>query len=943
MGGISANVGIFSGIDTQSLIEQLLAVEARPKTLAQQRVVSLQTQQAALLDINATLLALKSASGAFRTNKTFRSAKATSSNADVLSAVATTSAVPGTYNFTVSRLVSTDQRISRGFTDRDVSGLGMDSITLELGGGRLDSETTLSSLRGGEGVGRGKVRITDGSGGTAVIDLSTAVTVNDVLDAINASTGVSVTASVDEDNGDRLKIVDNSGGAGQIVIENVFGSSTASDLGIATSGASGSVTGSVINFLGETTALSTLNDGAGVTIRSNVITDFKITARDGTLHNIRIGEMLDIDGEVTQTSATTLRDVIERIEEQTGGKVTAEIDGDRLRLVDTTGSTTSDLIVEESDPERSTARDLGILGSSSAATLDGKRIISTINSTLASSLNGGSGVTAGSISIQRRDGSSFGVAINADMSISDIIRTINDAGGGTVTASLNKAANGLKITDSTTGGDLIITDVIGTAAANLGIESAGASGGVIDSGNLQTRYISGATRLADLNAKSGVGSGSFRIVDSTGASSTVAIDDNIKTLDDLVALINSRPTEVRARINDQGDGLLLEDTSNGGQAIRVEEVSGGVAKKLGILGTSTGSGAGDNRLDGSFEKTIDLDVTDTLDEVVAKINNAGVFATASVINDGSSGSPYRLSFTSKHSGSVGRLSIDSGELDLGLSTLTTGRDAVVFYGAADPAQAVLLTSSSNTLDNVIGGVTIDLNSTSAQSVELVISRDTAAIETAVKVFVESFNTVFSRMDRYDTYNQETNQRGPLLGDATIEQVRQTLYTAIQGTPRAVEGQFSRLFQVGVKIGDGGVLEFDTERFRDALAQDPQAVENLFAAFEQAPIEDEVLLEDANGNPLATTPNTTATYNVLGIAEIIKNLTDSMTNGSDGLLTRRKNTLDAQIDQQNDRIEGFNESLERKRARLNAQFLAMERAIASLQGQQSALGSIQQIG
>ncbi|MBL0920845.1 MAG: flagellar filament capping protein FliD [Phycisphaerales bacterium] len=943
MGGISANVGIFSGIDTKSLIDQLISIEARPKTLAQQRVIALKTQQAALLDVSSTLLALKSAAGAFRTSKTFSSAKATSSNPAVLTAVASTAAVPGTYNFTVSRLVSTDQRISRGFTDRDVSGVGAASITLELGGGRLDSETTLASLRGGDGVGRGKIRVSDGSGGSAVIDLSTAVTVNDVLEAINGATGVSLSASVDAQNGDRLRIVDTSGGAGQIVIENVFGSSAASDLGIATSGASGSVVGSVINYIGENTALSTLNDGTGVTVRSSAASDLKITARDGSVHSVRLGEVIGTGGTVTQTAASTLRDVIERIEAQTGGKVTAEVVNDRIRLIDATGASASDLIVEEAGEGRTTAKDLGILGSSASATLDGRRIISTINSRMASSLNGGSGVTAGSISVQRRDGSSFGVAIQADMSIADVIYTINQAGGGTVVASLNKAGNGLKITDSTTGGDLIITDVIGTAAANLGIETSGASNGVVDSGNLQTRYIAGATRLSDLNARTGVGTGSFRIVDSTGASSSVAVDSKIKTLDDLVALINSRPTAIRARINDQGDGLLLEDTANGGQAIRVEEIGGGVARKLGILGSSASGVAGSNRIDGSYEKTISLAATDTLDQIVTKINNAGVFATASVINDGSAGSPFRLSFTSKHSGSVGRLTIDSGDLDLGLSALTVGRDAVAFYGAADPAQAVLLTSSTNTLDNVIGGVTIDLNATSATSVELVVARDTAAIETAVKVFVESFNNVFARIGRYNTYNQETNQRGPLLGDATIEQIRRGLVSAVQGSPQGVDGQFTRLFQVGLRIGEGGKLQFDAERFRTALEADPESVQNLFAAFEQAPTQDQVLLTDANGNPIATTPSTTTTYNVLGVAEIIKNLAESFTNAADGVLTRRKTTLDSQIEQQNSRIGRFDESLERKRARLEAQFLAMERAIASLQGQQSALGSIQRIG
>ena len=39
MSGITSTVGLISGIDTGSLIEQLLQIEARPRTLAQQRLV----------------------------------------------------------------------------------------------------------------------------------------------------------------------------------------------------------------------------------------------------------------------------------------------------------------------------------------------------------------------------------------------------------------------------------------------------------------------------------------------------------------------------------------------------------------------------------------------------------------------------------------------------------------------------------------------------------------------------------------------------------------------------------------------------------------------------------------------------------------------------------------------------------------------------------------
>ena len=59
MSGISTGSGLFSGIDTASLIDQLMKIEARPKVRFQQRVTGLQLQQSAILDINARTLEVR--------------------------------------------------------------------------------------------------------------------------------------------------------------------------------------------------------------------------------------------------------------------------------------------------------------------------------------------------------------------------------------------------------------------------------------------------------------------------------------------------------------------------------------------------------------------------------------------------------------------------------------------------------------------------------------------------------------------------------------------------------------------------------------------------------------------------------------------------------------------------------------------------------------------
>lgn len=955
MGGITSGIGIFSGINSAQLIEQLLAVDARPKALVQNRIVQLKRQQAAYLDVNSSLLKLKTSSSSFDANKIFRSALAKSSDSEVLTATAGTSASPGSYSFLVNRLVTTQQSLSRGFTDRDISAVGASSFTFEVGGGALETDTRLAELNGGNGVTRGKIQVTDSSGASATIDLSTAVTIGDVLRAINSNSAVDVTASVD---GDRLVVQDGAGAGGSLVIGNAFGSTTASSLGIAGSAAGGVITGSNIRTLSESTALARLNDGNGVQVRDGSA-DLRITARDGTILNIDFGTITqtttdpDTGENVTttvQTRATTLGDAVNIINSAAaaanggaGVAISASISGDGTGIVlqDGTGGG-GNLIVRGID-NRTTARDLGIQTDVAGVASDsivGSRLISGLNSVLVSRMNGGAGITLDDLAVTDRAGNSAAITIGAAAlsgSVTNLIKDINAqlAGQGVLAkVELNRSGNGFSVTDSSGGNGALV--IGGGAAGQLGIETDGATGNRFEGTSAQLQWLSRATRLSSLNGGKGIGTGTFRITDASGATSSVEVGESIRTMDDLIQLINSRPVGVTASINAQGDGLLLTDTSGGTGALRVEDATGTVARSLNIAGEDS-DGDGGYTINGSFERRVEFAATDTLQQVVDKINAAGVGVIASIINDGSGSSPFRISFTARGSGTVGRTIIDTGGFDLGLSRLTRGDDAVVFFGASDPAEAVLLTSSTNTLDNVVQGVTIDLAGTSTSPVELVVTRDSAAIEKAISDFVEAYNGVLDTIRKYDVFDSETETRGVLLGDTAVGAVRNTLLRTIQGTALGVEGPYQRLFQVGVRIGSGAKLEFDRERFRGAFESDPANVEALFAANRLAP------REPVEVAPGVTVANTSETFSQLGVAEQIEQLVNSLTNSVDGALTNRGRTLDTQVRLQERRITAMDAQLANKRTKLSRQFLAMEQTIAQLQSQSSALQGIQFLG
>lgn len=953
MSGITTGTGLFSGIDTSSLIEQLLAISARPRALAQKRMVQLQVKQSALLDINTALSGLKGAAAAFRTSNPFAKRTAASTNIDVMTASASKTASPGSYSFVVDRLVSTQQMLSRGFADLDVSGQNAGTWSFEPEEARLDRDLSLSMLNGGLGVERGTITITDSNGGSAQVDLSRAATVNEVLGAINAASSINVTARVE---GDHFVLV------GATTVVSQTGKNTAADLGLDSGSASvsgGKLTGGSVYRMGSDTALSSLNDGMGVnfgTDAGDTRFDFTISVdSDGAGGAAAVDVRVNIgskwayeNGEFVETAtrATTVGGVLTRINEALTAAglsgVSASLDSANGRLK-ITGGGGVDIVVSDKAGSTS-ARDLGLLGSATG-TLNGQRVLAGMNTTLLSNIKGGSGLSGDQVDFTLRDGATFSLTgLSGATTIDELIRQINDdaTNAGRIVASLSTNGTGIKITDTTGGtGNLIIG---GDAAEGLGIDTdvAGVASSTVSSGDLEHRYMSESTLLSSMRDGSGIGTGRFRITDALGGVVEISIDSSTLTLGHVIKKINDANIAVTARINDTGDGIIIEEDTSGGAGaakIKIEDVTGSTAKNLRIAGTAEGTDA-ENFIDGSMETHLEFESTDTLKEMMTKINTSNAGVTVSAINTGAGANPYKLSIVSKESGTKGRFVLDTGDFSLGLTTLDEGHDARVFFGSSDPASAVLITNSSNTMDGVISGVTIDLKSASAEPVRLTIAQDQTSIETQIKSFVDSYNNLMKRITTQTRYVAETKEKGPLLGDGTMISMRNAVVNQMLSKNRGFSDTFEQLSDVGLTIGTGGVLTLDKDRFREAYEEDPESVEALFNRRAIDP--------DGNKIPVADgitgrDPNAGAVYSELGVIPQIEQFIDVYVNSINGVLTRKNESITDQIELQKKDIERINATLEIKRAKLTQQFAAMEQAIAQLQSQQSSLSSIQLIG
>src|SRR5947207_6833709 len=92
--------GIASGLDTNSIIDQLVALEKQPLNILQAKRDSVVAQQTALQTFNTKILAFLSAVDKVRDNGDVIARKATSSNTGVLAVTADGTAAPGTTSIT---------------------------------------------------------------------------------------------------------------------------------------------------------------------------------------------------------------------------------------------------------------------------------------------------------------------------------------------------------------------------------------------------------------------------------------------------------------------------------------------------------------------------------------------------------------------------------------------------------------------------------------------------------------------------------------------------------------------------------------------------------------------------------------------------------------------------------------------------------------------------
>ena len=237
----SAVGGLISGLDTKTLISQLIAVAAKPQTLLKQQLSSTTAQTTAAQNINSKTSTLTSLAKELADAKTYTTAAATSSDASV-SVVAGSTAAAGSISFVVNEVAKAHSIVT----------------------GQLSAPSNPNGY---------SFSFTPPGATSAISIASDSDSADDIAKALNASADAKVTATVINDgSAKRLQITAKETGAGKTFTSGGIPSSgpstvleEASSAQIQLTGASGSA-GSPVTISSPTNTFTGLMTGVDVTV-----------------------------------------------------------------------------------------------------------------------------------------------------------------------------------------------------------------------------------------------------------------------------------------------------------------------------------------------------------------------------------------------------------------------------------------------------------------------------------------------------------------------------------------------------------------------------------------------------------------------------------------------------------------------------------------------------
>lgn len=340
--------------------------------------------------------------------------------------------------------------------------------------------------------------------------------------------------------------------------------------------------------------------------------------------------------------------------------------------------------------------------------------------------------------------------------------------------------------------------------------------------------------------------------------------------------------------------------------------AGTAAGATGSLSIQLGSWAGAAFTAGATAAVaVTVDATDTVSTIASKINLANAGVTATVLSDGIN---ERLVVRSASTGAAAGFSIAAtggnaalSTFDFTNSTATAPTAAGMFMGQSGldanlKINGVALTSATNSMTNVIPGVSLQLLQTTTASVDITVANDLAVSQKNIQSFVDAYNALNQTLADATKYTAATKTGGPLQGDSTTLGLQNALRVMLGSS--SAGSTFTRLSEAGLERQTDGSLKINQVKLTSAM----QNLGNLQSLF--------------------TTNNGNASTNGFGLK--VRDFARAMV-AFDGQVTSKSAALQGSITRNSKDQDNISARASRVETQLLKQYSALDAQMAQLNG------------
>ncbi len=332
----------------------------------------------------------------------------------------------------------------------------------------------------------------------------------------------------------------------------------------------------------------------------------------------------------------------------------------------------------------------------------------------------------------------------------------------------------------------------------------------------------GVIKLTDTTSGESHMTLSLTFVAGTGSSAELALPDIVQSVEGGSTMAN---------IASLDRSTFMETQSAQDSKVRVDGYpSYQTTAEVQLLTSSSDATSGTYTLAFGGETTAAINYNDDIATVEAALNGlASIQAIGGVTVGGTppSDSNSSMTFTFlETAGNVPRIIMDSS-LSPGThvtSTQTQGQDGWI-------------ARSTNTIDDVLTGVTLKLHRTTSDgaggfnNVEVNLTRDTEALKSKVEEMITAYNTAVMFIQEKTKYDAETGKSGILANDYSIStiwsQIRMPWSQAASGFGSA--DSFAKPSDIGITLGADGMLKLDANTFNEAVVENYMGVLSLIGA------------------------------------------------------------------------------------------------------------------